>query len=167
MGRAQVTAPSSSGLGYLVFIQKIAGSNPAGVTVVFKKMPEIIEIPNSQTKYLNESALQEFKSTVKKFVKDLINEANRLEDLHHSSTNDPEITSSMIKDAAEFLRKGYLRSKKSLLTLCIDVVVFLGAIVTGWLYKPELFKTEENSLYIFLAVFVGTILVFIWSKVRD
>jgi hypothetical protein len=25
-------APSSSGLGYLVFIQEIAGSNPAGVT---------------------------------------------------------------------------------------------------------------------------------------
>lgn len=27
-------APSSSGLGYLVLIQKIAGSNPAGVTKV-------------------------------------------------------------------------------------------------------------------------------------
>ena len=26
-------APSSSGLGYLVLIQKIAGSNPAGVTM--------------------------------------------------------------------------------------------------------------------------------------
>jgi hypothetical protein len=26
-------APSSSGLGYLVLIQKIAGSNPAGVTI--------------------------------------------------------------------------------------------------------------------------------------
>jgi hypothetical protein len=30
-------APSSSGLGYLVLIQKIAGSNPAGVTM---KVPE-------------------------------------------------------------------------------------------------------------------------------
>lgn len=30
-------APSSSGSGYLVLIQKIAGSNPAGVTT---KMPE-------------------------------------------------------------------------------------------------------------------------------
>jgi hypothetical protein len=27
-------APSSSGLGYLVLIQKIAGSNPAGVTII-------------------------------------------------------------------------------------------------------------------------------------
>lgn len=31
-------APSSSGLGYLVLIQKIAGSNPAGVTNVIASL---------------------------------------------------------------------------------------------------------------------------------
>ena len=33
LGLAEFMAPSSSGLGYLVLIQKIAGSNPAGVTM--------------------------------------------------------------------------------------------------------------------------------------
>lgn len=32
VGRVSGVAPSSSGPGYLVLIQKIAGSNPAGVT---------------------------------------------------------------------------------------------------------------------------------------
>lgn len=91
-------------------------------------MPVEINISDEGTKYLNTPARDQLRVAVESYSGDLLKEASRLEATAKTTAGNPEITSSMVRDADLLLRRAYRRPKKKSL-----VIVQIVAAVTGFL----------------------------------
>ena len=72
-----------------------------------------MDISDEDTKYLNDPAKTELRTCVQSYLGELLREANRLEAGERTTSGDPEITSSMVKDAAILLKREYKKPRKS------------------------------------------------------
>lgn len=75
-------------------------------------MPINIDITDSDLAGFNDQAKQELKVSVDTFSDDLIAEANRIESSINSTSQGPEITSSIVRDAKVLIRHKISRPKK-------------------------------------------------------
>jgi hypothetical protein len=90
-----------------------------------------VEIADDLLPYLNEAARGEFRTRVGVFAGDLIEEAGRLEATQRDTPGDPEITSTVVRDANLLLRKGYVRRRRSSVDLVLQLVSYVAAIGAG------------------------------------
>ena len=112
-------------------------------------MPLQIQISDDDIKYLNEPAEAELASCVEKYISELLQEASRLEAAGKTTTGDPEITSSMIKDAALLTKRGYRKAKKNAWHIALQIIAAASTLITGLLFDFEKLKQP-----IMLAVFI-------------
>lgn len=90
-----------------------------------------VEIPEGNLSYLNPAARDELKRRVSDYADDLLREAGRLEGTQRSTHGDPEITSTIVKDANTGLRRTYVRPPRSKWLVFLQVVSYLGAIAAA------------------------------------
>ena len=69
-------------------------------------MPVDLSIPDDDIRNLNSQARQELHSCVQRYSTELLREANRFEAAQKTTSGDPEVTSSHVRDADIFLRRG-------------------------------------------------------------
>jgi hypothetical protein len=119
-------------------------------------MPLQIQISDDDIKYLNQPAQVELSSSVDKYVSELLQEASRLEAAGKTTTGDPEITSSMVKDATLLTKRGYRKPQKNAWHITLQVVASFSTLLTGLLFDFEKLK-EPLMLAIFILVFSITL----------
>jgi len=116
-------------------------------------MPLQIVVPDEDITYLNEPAVTELQSSIERYCDELLEEASRLEAASKTTRGDPEITSSMIRDATLLLRRGYRRPRKKPWLVVVQVVAPVTGVVTGLLADMELLK--EPPILIAFVVFLS------------
>jgi hypothetical protein len=60
-----------------------------------------------------------------------LQEAGRLEGAQRSTSGDPEITSTIVKDADTGLRRNYVRPKRSIWSVLLQIISYVGAIAAA------------------------------------
>ena len=89
---------------------------------------------------------------VTKFASDLVQEAGAHRSRDSASPgNEPQVTSSMVDDAALLMRKGYRRPRRSRWLKAAQITAPLAALLAGLLADPDLL--QQVGL---LALFVVT-----------
>ena len=129
-------------------------------------MAVTIEIPDNDVRHLNPRAQQQLKSNVNEYVDHLLAEASRIEADQHTAAGDPEISSSMIKDAAHLIKRGYQRHKKSGWHLTLDIAGSLSALFVGLMFDFDRLK-DPLMLVAFLVLLAVAIGVNIVTIMRD
>jgi hypothetical protein len=84
-------------------------------------------------RYLNTPAQAELERCVSRFRDELVVEASRLEAAANSGTGDPEVTSSMVRDADLLLRRGYRRARITKGMVAVKIGAVVGSFLTGLL----------------------------------
>ena len=115
-------------------------------------MPLQIDIPDEQLEYLSEHARNEFIDSTKKYVEELIDESSRLESAGRSDNDAPEITATMVKDAALHLKRYPHPQKKKRGQTAVQVISYISTLFTGILFNIKEFQSDAVSLIIFLIV---------------
>jgi hypothetical protein len=125
-----------------------------------------LKIPDGVTTYLKERAANEYQMAVERYAADLLKEAGRLEAVAKSTGGDPEITSSMVKDADTLLRRGYARPSKKPLLIAAQLISTVGGFVTGLLADMDKLK-DPGILILFIGLLVVTITAAVVAVVKD
>jgi hypothetical protein len=129
-------------------------------------MPLQITIPDDEIKYLNPPAITELEVSVRKFSDELLQESSRLEAASKTTNGNPEITSSMVKDATLLLRRGYRKPKKSWWLVVVQIVAVATTFVTGILADFDKLK-EPNSMIafiVFLSIAITTTVLVLFKE---
>lgn len=95
-------------------------------------MPIRIEIPDDSTRHLNEQAKRELKKAVVSHGEEILREANYLEANLRSTSGQPEITSSNIKDATLIVRRNLGNRRKPIGLILIKLGASFFALATGF-----------------------------------
>lgn len=111
-----------------------------------------IELSDEDIKYLNPPAKSELIGDIQKYIDELLKEASRLEAAGKTTVGNPEITSSMVKDAALLLKRGYKRANKGKWQVILQIGASISTLVTGILFDFEKLK-EPLMLVAFMLVF--------------
>lgn len=129
-------------------------------------MPLAISITDDSVRFLNEPAKQELVKAVSQYSEVLLSEASRLEAAGNTSTGDPEITSSMVRDADLLLRRGYRKPRKGPLLMTAQIASPILGIGTGILADAE--KLEQtNNLLMFIALLVLSVITTVLLVVKE
>lgn len=132
-------------------------------------MPLQVTVRDEDVRYLNEPAKAELLSAIAKYSEELLQEASRLEAAIKTTPGDPEITSSMVKDATLLLKRGYSRHSRSYRLLGVQVLAALSTFVTGILANAIFSNSDRLKdpvtllsflLLIFLAITSTTLVLF-------
>lgn len=129
-------------------------------------MPIQLNVTEETTKYLNSPATDQFQLALEQYANDLLSEASRLEATGKSTKGNPEITSTMIKDADLLLRRGYTHHSKKPLLIFAQIAATVGSFVTGLLSDISKLK-EPLLLVIFIAVLTVTITATVFVLMKD
>lgn len=116
-----------------------------------------VEISEVELTYLNPAARGELERQVKAYADDLLQEAGRLEGAQRSTAGDPEITSTIVKDADTGLRRNYVRPSRSGWSVLLQVVSYVGAIAAA-VAATELDELWGQIVFA-IAVTVGVIAI--------
>lgn len=116
-------------------------------------MSDEIKIPEESSKYLNKPARDELSKVSNYFINEVLQEASRIEATENSTGRDPEITSSMIKEAAHFIKKGYKRNKKPKWYIISQIIQSIFILLSGILFDFEKLK-DPAYFIIFLVVII-------------
>jgi hypothetical protein len=125
-----------------------------------------IDIPDSDVRFLNPAAQQQLKTHVNEYVDQLLAESSRIEADQHTAAGDPEISSSMIKDAAHLIKRGYQRHKKSGWHVTLDIAGAVSALLVGLMFDFDRLKDPQMlvGFLVLLAIALGLNIV---TNMRD
>lgn len=115
-----------------------------------------LAVTNDTTEHLNQPAEAQTIAALKRYADDLLAEASRLEAVLKTTSGNPEITSSMIKDADLLLRRGYRKPRKSRLLIGSQIIAPVSGFLTGMLADLKLLA-EPQWLVAFVIVLTVTI----------
>lgn len=111
-----------------------------------------IEIPDGKFNNVSGEGLSELKSLTIEFVEDVLDESSRIEADQKTSSRNPEITATIIKDAHDYIRKFHIKPKRKSWVLWIQGLAFISTLITGGMFSVADFsKTIE--LIVFLVIF--------------
>ncbi|MCD8741857.1 hypothetical protein LT679_14670 [Mucilaginibacter roseus] len=114
-------------------------------------MPIIININDSDLAGFNDQAKQELELSVKTFSDDLIAEANRIESSVNSTSQGPEITSSIVRDAKVLIRHKISKPKKHIGSIILKIAASVFSLIAGTMYQKE---NLQNTIYLVLYIIV-------------
>ncbi len=107
-------------------------------------------LPEEHERHLNEPAKVALRSAIGNFAKDLLQEAGRLEAAMRTTKGDPEVTSSMVRDADLLVRRGYRKARKSNWLVLAQIVAVVSTFTTGVLLDLQKFQTNPLHLSVFI-----------------
>jgi hypothetical protein len=120
-------------------------------------MPVQIELPDESLTHLNQQAQEECRRAVDRYAQDLLREAGRLEATGRTAAGNPEITSSMVKDADLLMRRGYARRPKGVVMTIAQVMAPVSGAITGLLADMQKLRDPGTLiLFVFLLAFTIT-----------
>lgn len=127
-------------------------------------------IDRSMTKaaatFLNGPAGTELERCVERYQAELLAEAGRLEAAAHTADTEPEITSSMVRDADLLLRRGYRKPKQSNGWIAAKITALVGSFLTGML--ADLNKlTHPKALITFIVILSVTIVFSVITTLKE
>ena len=128
-------------------------------------MPIQVIISDADTVGFNAQARTKLRETTELFVANVIDEANRIEAGHNIAHGSPEVTSSMVSDAASWVQRGLSRPKKKIGWLFLRVLGTVLALFVGILYD----KTKQNpaDIPVFLFITAAAILCLTISILKE
>lgn len=115
-----------------------------------------INLPDDDVQHLNPPARQQLQANVEDYIDQLLEESSRLEAVQRTSEGDPEINSSMVKDAALLIGRGYQRQKKPGWLRACQIVATLSALLTGFVFDFERLK-DPIMLVVFVLILAAAI----------
>jgi hypothetical protein len=111
-----------------------------------------IDIDEANLSGFNAPAKAELKKATLKFADDLLKEAYRIEASHNPAAGNPQVTSSMVMDAAILIRRGLAQPKKKLGIKLFRIAAAVLALVVGFTYDAT--KLQDKT---YMLVFVVTV----------
>ena len=128
-------------------------------------MPIQIAVAESATQHFNPQAIAIAQASVGKYADDLCKEAGRLEAGARTTGGDPEITSSMVRDADLLLRRGYRQPRLRGWAITARVGAPVAGFLTGLLADLQKLKEPEWLIaFIVLLAITITVTVIVASK---
>lgn len=115
---------------------------------------------------LNAPAETALKQVVDTFAGDVLAEAGRLEANLNTSGKNPEITSSMILDAALFVRRGFARPRKHMGLRLAQILAAVGGFTTGLLADADKLK-DTSTLVMFIVLLAVTITALVIAIMKE
>ena len=125
-----------------------------------------IEIQDSKLQNLSSTAHSEIIKVSQRYLEDVLDEASRIEESRRISVKAPEITASLINDAAHYARTFGIRKKKPKRLVFLQIVAFIGSIFTGGLFDVEKFKSLGYVL-LFLLIFLVAVVSSVYLIFND
>lgn len=125
-----------------------------------------IEIQDNKLQNLSSTAHSEIIKVSQNYLEDVLDEASRIEESRRTSVKAPEITASLINDAAYYARTFGIRKKKPKRLIFLQIVAFIGSIFTGGLFDVEKFKNLGYVL-LFLLVFLIAVVSSVYLIFND
>lgn len=116
-------------------------------------MPINIDITDSDLAGFNDQAKQELKVSVETFSDDLIAEANRIESSINSTSQGPEITSSIVRDAKVLIRHKISKPKKNVWSIILKIGASVLSLVAGIMYQKE--KLQDTTYLVFYILIIA------------
>lgn len=116
-------------------------------------MPINIDISDSDLAGFNDQAKQELKASVETFSDDLIAEANRIESSVNSTSQGPEITSSIVRDAKVLIRHKISKPKKNIWSILLKIGASVLSLVAGIMYQKE--KLQDTTYLVFYIIIIA------------
>lgn len=121
-------------------------------------MPVEIKIEDNNLTGFNSPAKTELKDSVKDFADDLIAESNRIESSINTSSNGPEITSSIVRDAKVLIRHKISKPKKSTGKTLMKIGASISSLLAGVMYQKDKLQ-DSGYLVVYIIVIAGAILL--------
>jgi hypothetical protein len=109
----------------------------------------------------NDPARAELTMAAKDFIEDLVKESNRIEATRNPASGNPQVTSSMVTDAAVLVRRGLAQPKKKLGGKIARILAAVLSLAVGFTYDAA--KLQDNTymlvfvVVVALAIFATTI----------
>lgn len=116
-------------------------------------MPINIDINDSDLAGFNEQAKQELKTSIETFSDDLIAEANRIESSVNSTSQGPEITSSIVRDAKVLIRHKISKPKRNAMSILLKIGASVLSLVAGIMYQKE--KLQDTTYLVFYIIVIA------------
>lgn len=114
-------------------------------------MPININIPDKDLQGFNQKARDELQKSIEEFSNDIIAESNRLEGSINTTSNGPEITSSIVADAKVLIRHKISKPKKSFGKTALKIGASIFSLLAGIMYQKE---SLQNSAYLVVYIIV-------------
>lgn len=100
------------------------------------------EIPDDKVHNFTESAKSRLCDQSQKYTLEIINEAEKVEELIRENGASTEITDNIIFQAVRRRRAG---KKKSVTIIIVRIVAEVLLFIAGLMFVPEMFITENNT----------------------
>lgn len=105
----------------------------------------------------NDPAKVELRAATLQFAQDLIREANRIEASRNPVRGNPQLTSSMVNDAAVLIRRGLAQPKKKLGVKIVRVIAAVLSLVVGFTYDAT--KLQDKTYMLVFVVVVAVAII--------
>jgi len=116
-------------------------------------MPINININDADLAGFNDQAKQELKTSIETFSDDLISEANRIESSVNSTSQGPEITSSIVRDAKVLIRHKISKPKRNAWSVVMKIGASVLSLVAGIMYQKE--KLQDTTYLVFYIIVIA------------
>lgn len=121
-------------------------------------MPIDIKIEDNDLVGFNQQAKDELVNSITEFSDDLITEANRIESQTNSTSQGPEVTSSMVRDAKVLLRHKLGKPQTSTGSIILKILATLFVLLSGIMYQPDKLKAVDEYMVFYIIVIALAIL---------
>lgn len=125
-----------------------------------------IDVEDKKLAGFNDPARNAFTKSVGDFIDDLVKEANRIEATHNHSSGAPQITSSMVSDAAVLIRRGLARPKGNIGAKVLRIVAAVLSLAVGFTYDAAKLQ-DKTYMLIFVVVVALAILAVTISTIME
>lgn len=121
-------------------------------------MPIDINIPDKDLQGFNQNARDELKKSIEEFSNDIIAESNRIEGSINTTSNGPEITSSIVADAKVLLRHKISKPKKGFGKIVLKIGASIFSLLSGIMYNKE--SLQNNGYLVLYIVVIAVAILF-------
>jgi hypothetical protein len=101
----------------------------------------------------NDPAKAELTKAANDFIEDLVKESNRIEATRNPASGNPQVTSSMVTDAAVLVRRGLAQPKKKLGGKIVRVLAAVLSLAVGFTYDAA--KLQDKTYMLAFVVVVA------------
>ncbi|MCD2165679.1 hypothetical protein [Comamonas koreensis] len=125
-----------------------------------------IDVEDKKLVGFNDPARHALTKSIGEFIDDLVKEANRIEATHNPSSGAPQITSSMVGDAAVLIRRGLARPKRKIGAKVLRIVAAVLSMAVGFSYDAAKLQ-DKTYMLIFVVVVALAILAVTISTIME
>lgn len=125
-----------------------------------------IDVDDNSLAGFNDPAKNELKKSAVEFVEELIKESNRIEATRNPASGNPQVTSSMVLDAAILVRRGLSQPKKKLGVKVLRIVSAVLSLAVGFAYDAAKLQ-DKTYMLVFVIVVAAAIISVTISTIME